>query len=89
MKDKTITASRTVTSPWILPAAALLALVAALFVTSSAYAHRDKDDRRIRIERVIKRGAFLGVKLQALTDEVLEGLDTSTTSGVLVSEVIE
>ncbi|MDH3216512.1 MAG: PDZ domain-containing protein [Candidatus Krumholzibacteria bacterium] len=48
-------------------------------------------DRRVKIEHRMqgKEGAFLGVKMQQLNDDLREGLGASVKHGVVVSEVID
>lgn len=60
-----------------------IAFLAGAFAIASAHPH--KFGRTIEL----KKGAFLGVQMQALTDELRDGLDIKTEKGVLINEVID
>jgi S1-C subfamily serine protease len=49
---------------------------------------KDRKHRRVH-EIKIRSGAFLGVKMQELTDEVRDGLGIKAKSGVLINDVIK
>jgi S1-C subfamily serine protease len=73
---------------WTLPVAILAAL--ALLLVQSPFAHgQTHKSKRIVIENKDEHKAFLGVLMQELSDDILEGMNTSAKRGVLVSEVIE
>ncbi|MCZ6767427.1 MAG: PDZ domain-containing protein, partial [bacterium] len=60
-----------------------IAFLAGAIAIASAHPH--KFSRTIEL----KKGAFLGVQMQELTDELRNGLDINTKKGVLINEVIE
>ena len=56
---------------------------------SPAFAGK-KDRKHSRVHEIkIRSGAFLGVKMQELTDEVRDGLSIKPKSGVLINDVVE
>ncbi len=88
MKNKNIAIAAPDVRRWVVPVAILAALSFLLVQSPLAWGHGDKS-KRIVIESKEKKGAFLGVVMQELSDEILEGLNTSAKRGVLVSEVVE
>jgi serine protease Do len=91
MKHKSLAVVSPTMWRWLVPVAILGALAVSWLVVQTAVAHgdRQRDTKRIVIKSSDEHKAFLGVLMQELTDEVLEGLDTDVKRGVLVTEVIE
>lgn len=74
----------------VLLGAAVFALAVAAAGASPAFAGKKKPGKHHRLNEIkVHTGAFLGVRMQELTDEVREGLDIKVKNGVLISEVIE
>jgi S1-C subfamily serine protease len=68
--------------------AAMVALVLAVAIPSGARADRGHHGSRHAVQFEAE-GAFLGITMQELTDELREGLNSKVKGGVLVSSVIE
>jgi S1-C subfamily serine protease len=88
MKDNKLAIAVSAGRSWTLPVTILAALALLLVQSPLAHGQRNKS-KRIVIENKDEHKAFLGVLMQELSDEVLEGLDTTVKRGVLVTEVVE
>jgi len=60
-------------------------LLAGAIAVASAHPHKHKRGRTIELHT----GAFLGVQMQELTDELRDGLDIKVEKGILINEVID
>jgi len=86
MKNQTLH----ITRRWIVPVVVLGVIAFSWLAVRDASAGGDRDEhKRIVIESSGEHKAFLGVLMQELTDEILEGLDTKVKRGVLITEVID
>ena len=90
MKNNNFVTALPAARRWFVPASIVGALLVSCLVVQGAVAggSRHKDKKTI-IEMSGQHGAFLGILMQELTDEVLQGLNTDTRRGVLVTEVID
>lgn len=84
---KNILAIRHPRAAWI-AGAAVVVLTLALAAPSGASKHKKHHGSRHAVQFEAE-GAFLGITMQELTDELREGLNSKVEGGVLVSSVIE
>ena len=90
MKNNTLTLTRPAVRRWVIPVSILATLALSWVVVQNAEAYGDRNkDEKVKVEKSKEHKAFLGILMQELDSEVLEGLDTKVKRGVLVTDVIE